>query len=130
MAETKGLGRLYFHTMKLAAGSPFLHTAPTDELDPPFRKGRGLVIRLWKIFDRSLRKHEWDYRAIVVGIWTGKHPNEEAAVSSALQGWGMDVYDEEDLTDPDIAAVIRDNIARHTSDVDEEWTILSHLGVQ
>ena len=123
MADTKDFGPFYTHTLRLSPGSPPVHTAPTHEVDSPFRKGRGVVFRgRWDAASQ-------EYRARIVGIWYGRHPSEEAACNAALQSWGLDVY-EEDLEDVEVQAMIRDNLARHTDDVEEEWTILSHLGVQ
>jgi len=48
MPATKDLGRAFFHWIYLSKDAPIIHSAPTQELDAPFRNSpRSVVIRLW-----------------------------------------------------------------------------------
>ncbi|TKK84576.1 hypothetical protein FDA94_28520 [Herbidospora galbida] len=74
MPQLKEFAGFYAHTLKLEKGSPVFHTAPTREIEYPFRVGTSLVVRLWP----------W-LGAIVVGRWTGREADEEQALMRAVQ---------------------------------------------
>lgn len=65
--DTKTLGRIYFHTAYCAPDVPVFHTAETNEIEEPFRYGKGLVFRF------PLTR-----RVIVIGRWVGERSETEA----------------------------------------------------
>lgn len=84
--------RIYAHPMEYPTTKfPLVDKGHTQEIDWPYRTGKGLVFRL------PLTR-----RALVVGIW-GKPVDEEIALTNAVaarwidtdNGWGPDdeVYD-------------------------------------
>lgn len=83
MAETTDLGRAFAHAIALDPNAPRLHTAVTDELDPPFRRSRSLVLRLWKS------------RGLVLGWWRKTGRDEDEALMAALQGVETSLLDED-----------------------------------
>ena len=88
MAETKDIGRLYFHTLTYPEGfsPPLWDTGTTREVDPPFRRGKARVIRL-----------PFTMTCLVVGWWgRGRVMTEEQALLAALDG-GRPEYTVEDI---------------------------------
>lgn len=126
--QTIDLGPAFFHFIRVR-NAPLLHTALTIETDPPFRKSRSLIARV-PLIPRIpvLRDLPLMDRAIVLGWWRHTDWDEETALMQALQGYGMDLYDE-DLDDPEVRQVIRENIAAQGLPPDEEWQIVSAFGV-
>lgn len=115
MAETTDIGRAFFHVIHIQPGTPLAHLAPTVEIEAPYRSSRSLVIRL------PFR------RALVLGWWRNLGWDEEEALLQAVSGWGVDPYD--DMQDPEVRQVIRENIAASGLDMDSEWQVISALGV-
>lgn len=121
MATTVDIGRLFFYVIKVRPGTPPLHTAPTFEVDPPFRRSRSLIVRIPFGF----------YSALVIGWWRASHASEEEALYAALDGYGIDLYDEDvDLSDPEVKHAIRDVVSRSGLDMDDEWKIIRMLGAE
>jgi hypothetical protein len=117
MADTKDFGRLFFHVINIQReGVPFLHRAFSQEIEAPFREARPWVLKFWP------------GKGLVFGLWHRTEKTEEQALYDALEGWGLDLYGE-DLDDPDVRQTVRENVARNTESLDEEWQILSALGV-
>ena len=54
--ETHDLGPLYVHTMRVPRGGPVLELGTSHEVEEPWRVGRCVVLRLWKL-------------ALVAGWW-------------------------------------------------------------
>lgn len=115
MADTRDFGRLFFHVVDLQPG-PFLHTAPTQEIEEPFRSSTSLIVRFWP------------GKGLVIGWWRDSGMDEEEALLAALDGWGVDLYDA-DLEDEETRQTIRENIASKVDTLDEEWLIIDALGV-
>lgn len=114
MAETKDFGRLFVHMIRVLPGTVLVHRAQTVEIEPPYRFGRPLVIRL--PFGRAL----------VIGWWLASNWDEEEALFEAVSGWGIDPYDEE--MDDDTRQSIREHVAASGMDLEDEWKIISALG--
>lgn len=116
MAETKDVGRFFFHTIRINKGTPPLHTAKTVMVEPPYYRSLSLIVRLPFRF------------GLVLGWWRHTGWDEEHALLEAVSGWGLDPY-ADDLDDPDTRQTIRENIAASGLDLDDEWQIISALGV-
>ena len=116
MAETKDHGRFFYHLIRINKGTPPLHLAPTVMVEPPYRRSTSLVVRLPFRF------------GLVLGWWKDTGWDEETALLEAVSGWGVDPYSN-DLEDPDTRQTIRNNIAASGLDLDDEWQLISALGV-
>lgn len=64
----------FCHFLDLAPKSPFLHTAPTNELEIPFRTSSSLVVRIWP------------RKGLVLGRWRKTGRGETEAILTAIQG--------------------------------------------
>lgn len=116
MAQTHDFGPLFFTTLDLVPG-PLLHSGWSQEVEPPFRASRVIVIRL-----------PFLNKGLALGWWRKTGMDEEEALLAAMSGYGLDLYDA-DLDDPGVRQKIRENIAQHADDVDDEWTIMQAMGV-
>jgi hypothetical protein len=65
---------LFFHPVRLVPETPFLHTASTEELDPPYRTSRSLVVHLGRGY------------GIVLGRWRRTGRTAEEALLTATRG--------------------------------------------
>jgi len=120
MAETVDIGRLFFHTMKLR-GAPFFRREQTVEISPPYRASNSVVIRPPLLST-----------CLVIGWWRQTGWDEEKALQEALGGGGaFDPYDDfdTDLSSPEVRRQVRANIADSGLPLEEEWQILSALGL-
>lgn len=118
MARTHDVGPLFFHVVRIETGTPLFHRGTTQEISPPFRCSRPLCIRIPGL------------RCLVVGWWHDSGIEfEEEAVLKALDGFGIEFDWEQDLEDNDVVQMIRERVADHAGDVDEEWTILEAVGM-
>jgi hypothetical protein len=97
MPNTHGVGPFFTHTLNLKPGAPFLHTAPTDEIEPPYRRSKSLIIKVWA------------GKGIVLGRWRNTYRNENDALYTAIQGYGNALSTDD----------IRDNAHRFDEDLDE-----------
>jgi hypothetical protein len=97
MPQTHGVGPFFVHAVNLRPHTPFLHTAPTDEINPPYRYSRSLIIKIWP------------GKGIVLGRWKNNWRSETAALYTALQGYGNAMSTDD----------IRDNAHRFDEDPDE-----------
>ncbi|MER5754424.1 hypothetical protein [Streptomyces sp. NPDC002088] len=97
MPETHDVGPFFAHTVNLKPGAPFLHTAPTDEIEPPYRQSNSTVIKIWP------------GKGIVLGRWRNTWRSESDALYTAVQGYGNAMS-----TD-----AIRDRAHRFDEDLDE-----------
>ena len=72
MPQTHDLGRLYIHAMGYPfPGAPLLDWASTVEVEPPYRRGRGVCVRYTP------------RRAVVVGWWGLATQEEDEALREA-----------------------------------------------
>ena len=122
--ETRDFGRLFAHLTYLTEDAPLLHTGHTHETTPPFRSSRSYIVRLLPL-----------RRAVVIGWWEPTERDEEEALVAALQGYGAlpeigHVTGGLDLQAPSVRHAIRDSIAKRSTDVEDEWMILSALGME
>lgn len=116
MAETFDIGRLFLHLLKVEPG-PLVHLGSSQEIERPYRHSRVLVVRLWPL-----------RRAVALGWWHDTGLTEEEALTRALQGYGIHLYGE-DVTNPETRAVIRENVAKVSETLDDEWLIVDTLGL-
>lgn len=78
MAKTNDIGSFYWHTLKyLVKPSIFIERAESQEIEEPYREGRGWAIRL-----------PFTTKALVVGRW-GKAHDESSALTRAVIGRAM-----------------------------------------
>jgi hypothetical protein len=71
--------RIYSHPMEYPTTKfPVVDVGQTQEIDWPFRTGKGLVLRL-----------PFTRRALVVGVWTGKQ-DETSALTNAIGARSID----------------------------------------
>lgn len=76
--ETHDLGPLYWHTMRVPRTVPVLQRdGVTHEVEPPWRIGRCVVLRVWK-------------RALAVGWWGAARSEEEMLEDERLELFGPD----------------------------------------
>lgn len=122
MADTHDFGRLFVQPLRLQKTSRRVHLAPTQEVDPPFRRSKGLVLRL---------RGE---RGVVLGWWRKSGLDEDAALLAALMIPGYNTmeqrtfeYDEEHLMSEKDKA--RSQVASNSLDLDDEWALLQTLGL-
>lgn len=116
MAQTLDIGPLFVHMLKVRPG-PLIHFGSSQEVERPYRHSRVVVMRLWPL-----------RRALAFGWWRDTGLTEEQALTKALQGYGIDLYNE-DVTNPEVRAIIRENVAKVSETVDDEWLILDALGL-
>lgn len=117
--HTTDIGRAFFHLINTRPGTPLLHRAPTFQIEPPFQRSpRSLVIRLFPL-----------NKAIVIGWWSDTTLEEDESLLEAVSGWGISLDPELDLEDDDVRATIRENVGRHGLEINDEWEIISMLGV-
>jgi hypothetical protein len=76
MPETRDMGPFFAHTVNLTPEAPLIHRAPTDEIEPPYRRSNSVIIKIWP------------GKGIVLGRWRHTWRNESDALYTALQGYG------------------------------------------
>ena len=95
MAQTHSVGKYYWHKFKYPVKLKGLKDlAETQEIDPPFRYGKGVALRV-----------PFTKFALVVGRWD-KSFDEGVALTRAINGRNMS-YDEVDW---DIVRMLEDDI--------------------
>jgi hypothetical protein len=97
MPETRDMGPFFAHTVNLQPGTPLFHRAPTDEIEPPYRRSNSLIIKIWP------------GKGIVLGRWRQTYRKESDALYTALQGYGNAMSTDD----------IRDHAHRFDRDVDD-----------
>lgn len=97
MPQTHGVGPFFVHAVNLRPHTPFLHTAPTDEIDAPYRRSHSLIVKIWP------------GKGLVFGRWKNTWRNENEALYTAVQGYGNALSTDD----------IRDNAHRFDEDLDE-----------
>lgn len=130
MARTHDLGPFFYHLCRFSSEHrvPLAGRIPSQEINPPFRSSNARFLRL--PFTLGLRASVTQFPlGIVWGVWRYSEVDEEQALMVAMSGYGLDIYDDIDLTDSETRAEIRANIAEHTDSWDEEWEVINMLGV-
>lgn len=97
MPNTHGVGPFFVHAVNLRPQTPLLHTAQTDEIEPPYRQSKSLIVKVWP------------GKGLVLGRWRNTYRNESDALYTAVQGYGNALSTDE----------IRDNAHRFDEDLDE-----------
>jgi hypothetical protein len=120
MPASKDLGRLFALIIKVTDEAGWVWTAPTFEIEPPFRICRRCILIRLKPFKTAL----------VLGWWRDSGLEEEAALRQALSARIADLNEPADMTPMGLRRTIRDNIAEQTTDLDHEWRVLSMLGIE
>lgn len=87
MPQTHDLGRLFVHGLNYPfPGAPLVDRANTVEVEPPYRRGRGLCVRYTP------------RRAFVVGWWGPPTWEEQEALREAVDAVLLDIPLEDILT--------------------------------
>jgi hypothetical protein len=97
MPNTHDVGPFFAHTVNLKPGTPLVHRAPTDEIEPPYRRSNSVIVKIWP------------GKGIVLGRWRNTWRNESDALYTAVQGYGNALSTDD----------IRDNAHRFDEDLDE-----------
>lgn len=118
MPVSKDIGSFFGLTIKVTSEAGWVWTAPTFEIEPPFRVcKRCLLIRI-KPFQTAL----------VVGRWRPSGLSEDAALRQALSARIVGLDEPTGLEEH--RRTVRDNIAAQTSDLDDEWQLIAMLGLE
>lgn len=72
MAETRGIGPLYWHTMNVPARGPVATRDTTHEIDEPYRVGQALILRV-----------PGTGACLVIGRWVGTVDEDAALIGAA-----------------------------------------------
>jgi hypothetical protein len=79
MAQTHDIGNLYWHAIKYnAKPKEFFEKAESQEIEPPFRTGKGFAIRF-----------PFSKRGLVFGWWKKSGFEESQALTYAVNGRGL-----------------------------------------
>lgn len=117
MPASKDLGRLFALTIKVTSAAGWVWTAPTFEIEPPFRVCRRCILIRLKPFGTAL----------VLGWWRDSGLEEDAALRQALSARIVDLEEPSELDSH--RRSVRDHIAANTEDLDDEWRLLGMLGL-
>lgn len=117
MPASKDLGRLFALTIKVTSEAGWCWTAPTFEIEPPFRVCRRCILIRLKPFKTAL----------VLGWWRDSGLEEEAALRQALSARIVDLEEPSELDSQ--RRSVREQIAASTEDLDDEWRLLGMLGL-
>lgn len=116
--KTHDVGRLFSVRLAIKPGTPLYHRAPTIEIEEPFRKATTHIFRYSKNY------------AIGFGWWQpGQWESDEDALIAAIQGESLGDFEEPELSE-DVKDKVRTLVAEHAIDVDDEWQLISYLGVE
>lgn len=80
--ETHDLGNLYVHTMRVPTGGPLAELGTSHEVEEPWRVGRCVVLRVWKL-------------ALVVGWWGPPRTRAEMLAAEGEEAYEIAVATEE-----------------------------------
>lgn len=117
MPASKDFGRLFMLTVKVTAEAGWAWTAPTFEIEPPFRVCRRCILIRLKPFRTAL----------VLGWWRDSGLGEEAALRQALSARIVDLEEPSELANQ--RRSVREQIAEQAEDLDDEWRTLAMLGL-
>lgn len=98
MAKTYDIGPAFVQFIRLSKDAPIIHTAPTTEIEDPYRESNSLILRL------PFR------RGIVLGWWQESGKDEFDALASAIDYKVRGYLDD----DSDYADAEDDVFAGHT----------------
>jgi hypothetical protein len=115
MAETHGVGRFFWHPLRLLPETPWFHTSPTQETDAPFRRSTSLIIHLMP--------SGW---GIALGWWRKTGFTEDEALLAATLGHETEPWWE---NDENAKTELRQAVARISKDIDHELVVLDALGL-
>lgn len=77
--QTRDIGNIYWHALTYPIKPKvFVEKADTQEIDEPFRRGKGLAIRV-----------PFTRKALVIGIWKETNYTESEALTYAINGRGL-----------------------------------------
>lgn len=114
--KTRDLGSAFLHLARFAGDElPLVARIPSQEIDPPFRRSNSILFRV-----------PFTSYGIVVGWWQKSGFGEEEALMTALSAYGLDLYND-DLSDPEVRMRVRERIAEHVDDPDDEWVVMSMI---
>lgn len=117
MPASKDIGRLFMLTIKVTSAAGWVWTAPTFEIEPPFRVCRRCILIRLKPFKT----------AIVLGWWRDSGLEEDAALRQALSARIVDLEEPSELDSH--RSSVREHIAASSDDLDAEWRTLGMLGL-
>lgn len=122
MPASKDLGQFFVLTIKVTSEAGWVWTAPTFEIEAPFRVCKHCLIVRLKPFKTAL----------VLGRWRPSGLSEDAALRQALSARivGLDEPADLDLKDTHRRRTVRNNIAAQTDDLDAEWRLIGMLGLE
>jgi hypothetical protein len=119
MTQTRDIGPFFAHTIYLdPLKAPRFQDGNTQETDEPFRRSKSRVILLRRKTGRAL----------VLGKWVHTGFEEEEALLRAFTHEGFGGIEIPDYR-PGEEDAARAVIARHATDLDDEWNIIEHLGL-
>jgi len=113
---TFDVGPLFFHLVSLEP-APLVHFGQSQEITRPYRSSPVVIFRLFPF-----------HVGLVMGWWRNGGLTEEQALSKAMQAYGIELFSG-DIDDPEVRASIRENIAKATHTVEDEWLIVEALGL-
>ena len=105
---THDLGRLYCHAMRVPRGGPVLQLGTSHEVEEPWRVGRCVVLRLWRL-------------ALVLGWWDhGRSREDVLAAEGFVEDYDTDLAQEITVPVADISAVF---IPEERPEDATEWVV-------
>jgi hypothetical protein len=117
MPTSKDLGRLFLLTIKVTREAAWVWTAPTFEIEPPFRICRRCILIRFKPFRTAL----------VLGWWRDSGLDEDEALKQALSARIVDLEEPSELDS--LRRSVREQIAEQSDDLDAEWRTLGMFGL-
>lgn len=112
------LGKIYIHPMRLPIGRQRFNIATTQETSPPYRRGKGLMIRVFG-----------DWR-VAIGVWTKSIPDEETALMLAMHGRvDKTMFEDGRLAERFVRKAALEKVAANADSLDDEWRIVDALGL-
>lgn len=118
MPVSKDFGQFFVLAIKVISDAGWIWTAPTFEIEPPFRVCTRCVIIRLKPFKTAL----------VFGRWRPSGLREDAALRQALSARVVELDEPAEMAEQ--RRTVRDNIAAQTTDLDDEWRLISMLGLE
>lgn len=132
MPQTHDLGRFFAYRALLKKDAKRFQTAPTQEIDEPYRKATSLVVRLW------------GQRGVILGWWRKSGLSEVEALTAATQIPGHSSLQSRTMipkrdADGEVQSFLglseaeraqaRKTVSKNTENFDDEWAALSMLGL-
>lgn len=106
----------YFTMIWVKPGSPIIHRYDIYELDGKCRLSVATFVRLWPM-----------RIAAAFGRWRKSGLTEEEMFRTVFTARNIDLRDQDGEIDPRFLDAVRDRIAEHAQDADDEWRILEML---